>query len=342
MQPTPPSSALALQAQALVHDLQRQLVEALEALQPGAARFQPVEWLRDEGRHGGGVRYIAPEGGAFNRASVNVSTIHYGDLPDKKLSSATALSAIVHPAQPRAPSMHMHISWTQLRDGSGYWRMMADLNPSIEDPEAAEAFGAALAAAAPEHYAEAKAQGERYFYIPALKRHRGVSHFYLEGHDSGDWSADEALARRVGEATVRTYTGLVAAALSAHPTIDEDDRRRQLAYHTLYLFQVLTLDRGTTSGLLIHDQNDAGIMGSLPSHVDRALLASWAPRLPAPQDQLLRSLISVLPDASPCPIGPEQKLALAQAVREHYRTHPDALALQARGDALPPTVENHR
>ena len=27
--------------------------------------------------------------------------------------------------------MHMHISWTQMKDGAGYWRVMADLNPSI-------------------------------------------------------------------------------------------------------------------------------------------------------------------------------------------------------------------
>lgn len=342
MQPIHPSSERAVQALELVRDLQRQLVEHLEAIDTSAQGFQPVEWLRDEGRHGGGVRYVAPGGGAFNRASVNVSAIHYDDLPDKKLSSATALSTIVHPAHPRAPSMHMHISWTELRDSSGYWRVMADLNPSIEDPGATEAFGAALAAAAPEHHEAAREQGERYFYIPALGRHRGVSHFYLEGHHSGDWSADAALARRVGEATIRTYSGLVSAAVRAHPRIDEADRQQQLAYHTLYLFQVLTLDRGTTSGLLIHDQNDAGIMGSLPSHIDRALLASWADAVPSPQDQLVRSLVEALPEASPCPIGLEQKLALARVVRQHYRDHPGALALQARGDVLPPTVANHR
>ena len=37
-------------------------------------------------------------------------------------------------------------------------------------------------------------------------------------------------------------------------------------------FGVLILNRCTTSGLLVHDQNDVGIIGSLPSHVNRLLL----------------------------------------------------------------------
>ena len=34
-------------------------------------------------------------------------------------------------ANPYAPSIHMHISWTELKSGKGTWRIMADLNPSI-------------------------------------------------------------------------------------------------------------------------------------------------------------------------------------------------------------------
>jgi len=33
---------------------------------------------------------------------------------------------------------------------------------------------------------------------------------------------------------------------------------------------------------------------------------------------------------------------LAAIVRAHYRAHPEALALQAAGDVVPPTVANHR
>lgn len=345
MQPVLPRSPRALAARALVLDLQARLVGRLEEVARRLGRpqpFEPVAWLRDEGRHGGGERRATAGGPAFDRASVNVSVVHYDDLPDKRLGSATALSAIVHPAHPRAPSMHVHTSWTELRDGSGYWRVMADLNPSIPDDAARDRFREALRAAAPEHFEVASAQGDRYFEIPALGRRRGVAHWYLEAFSTGDWDADRDLARRVEEAAVDAYADLLADALRGAGEPTGAERRAQLAYHTLYLFQVLTLDRGTTSGLLVHDQNDVGILGSLPGRVDRDLLASWASRVPAPQDRLVRALVEALPDASPAPVDDEVKRALAAVVRRHYAEHPEALALQAQGDVVPPTVANHR
>lgn len=205
-----------------------------------------------------------------------------------------------------------------------------------------EAFAAGLRAAAPAAYERARAQGDRYFWIPALGRHRGATHFYLEDHATDDAEADLALARAVGEAATRGYARLLAGLLPGLGPATADERARQLAYHTLYLFQVLTLDRGTTSGLLVHDQNDVGILGSLPSHVDRALLSSWRERLPPPQGELLDALVAALPAAAPAPVDDATKAALAAAVRAHYRAHPDALALQASGGVEVPTVANHR
>ena len=130
--------------------------------------------------------------------------------------------------------------------------------------------------------------------------------------------------------------------MTAYRTYTEEERQKQLAYHTLYLFQVLTLDRGTTSGLLIHDQNDVGIMGSIPSHVNRDLLASWVEKMPEPQDQLLLSLIQALPNEVPTPVDEKTKKLLAKAVRKHYKKYPHALSMQASGEIIPPTVENHK
>jgi len=328
----------------LVSDLQSRFVRGLERI-AGAfelpSSFKKTEWLRDEGRHGGGNRFTAPEDSIFNRGSVNVSQIHYDDQPDKKLSSATALSTIIHPTNPHAPSVHIHISWTEMKDGHGYWRIMGDLNPSVAHAIFKDRFEIAMKEAAPAQFEEAARQGDRYFYIPALQRHRGVTHFYLESYQTGSREADRDLAQQFGESVIDAYLTILNEALAVYPDFDENDRAAQLAYHTLYLFQVLTLDRGTTSGLLVHDQNDVGIMGSLPSQVDRGLLASWADRVSDPQDQLIERLVSALPDTSPSDVDQEVKRALAATVREHYRENPDALALQARGDVIPPTVNNH-
>lgn len=335
-----PNAALAL---TLVEDLQRSLVSAPQRIDPDQpTAFTRVQWLRDEGRHGGGARYESSGDALFDRASVNISQVHYDDLPERKLASATAISSIVHPKHPLAPSIHLHVSYTEMRDASGYFRVMADLNPSHEDEDASALFSTALSRAAPELYPRAQANGDRYFFIPALARTRGVSHFYLEGYDTRDFNADATLARKVATAAISIYEEIVRRALLGAPPPSDAQRAQQLSYHTLYLFQVLTLDRGTTSGLLIHDQNDVGILGSLPSHVDRALLASWIPRMQPPQDDLLRAIIAALPAQNPAPVEEDTKRALAAALRAHYRAHPDALALQASGDVLPPTIDNHR
>jgi len=345
MQRIPAQSPQATQAHNLVKHLQKRFVDGLEKLSTSLGStqtFEAIEWFRDEGQHGGGVRYSTADGDMIGRGSVNVSQVHYDDNPDKKLSSANALSTIIHPIHPHAPSVHIHISWTEMRNGEGYWRMMADLNPVIENPEATQQFFDALEAAAPEQFDEAKAQGERYFMIPVLNRHRGVAHFYLEQYNTGDNAKDLALASAVGEAAIDTYVAILTQALSHPVQASDEDCATQLAYHSLYFFQVLTLDRGTTTGLLVHDQNDLGILGSLPAYANRDLLASWIKDMPEPQEQLLEGLIAALPETSPALVDDGVKQKLADVVRHHYRTHPGAIALQASGEVIPSTVNNHR
>jgi coproporphyrinogen III oxidase len=343
------SSSQATPAIALVEDLQRRLVQRLEAIDRdcgGTASFSPVEWLRDGGRHGGGVRFEIADAGLFNRASANVSHVHYDDDATRPLRSATALSSIIHPASPRVPSLHVHLSWTELRSGSGSWRLMADLNPSIPHAGDTTRFKAALTdvmtrSVGADVAATAFAEGDRYFFIPALQRHRGVCHAYLERYGTADADADLAFARAFGEAVIDSYAAIVKDALAEGVVVDDTMRATQLAYHTAYLFQVLTLDRGTTSGLLVHDENDVGILGSLPGRVDRGLLASWRAQAPAPMRPLVDGIVAALPEATPCPVDVATRARLAGVVRTFFKAHPDVLDLQARGSIVPPTVANH-
>jgi len=82
-------------------------------------------------------------------------------------------------------------------------------------------------------------------------------------------------------------------------------------------------------------------MGSLPAYVDRALLKSWVERMPKPQDELLEGLIGALPQTSPALVDEAVKQKLAAVVRNHYRAHPEAIAMQASGNMTPPTIQNH-
>ena len=345
MKRTPAKSKRAQAANRVVGFLQHHFVEQLDELSKvfGASKhFEAVSWGRDAGKHGGGVRYVATDDGLFNRASVNVSQVHYDDDKTKKLGSATAISTIIHPMHPNVPSVHMHISWTEMRDGKGYWRIMADLNPAIEDEEATNRFNVVLKEAADVHFEEGVAQGDRYFNIPALGRHRGVSHFYLENFNSGNAEADMAYAKRFGTMMIDVYCAIVFEALENVTEPTKEALQKQLEYHTLYLFQVLTLDRGTTSGLLIHNQNDIGILGSIPRYVSKSLLASWRPLVVLPQDKLVNTLLAALGTGDEILVDNDVKQRLADAVREHYKSFPEALSMQASGDTVPLTVENHK
>lgn len=178
--------------------------------------------------------------------------------------------------------------------------------------------------------------------VPALGRHRGVSHFYLENFNSGDAEADMAFAKKFGDMMINVYGAIVFEALENVSEPIEKELEEQLAYHTLYLFQVLTLDRGTTSGLLIHDQNDIGILGSIPRYVSKLLLASWKVLVQSPQDKLVDALLAALGEGDRVLVDESVKQRLADAVREHYTTYPEALSLQASGNTVPPTVDNHK
>jgi coproporphyrinogen III oxidase len=98
----------------------------------------------------------------FNRASLNVSAVHYDDKPKYPVKSATALSVILHPNNPLAPSMHFHISWMEPRNGKPYWRMIADLNPAIPNSAATAIFEKSLQkVVSADLYADSKIFGDR-------------------------------------------------------------------------------------------------------------------------------------------------------------------------------------
>ena len=116
----------------------------------------------------------------------------------------------------------------------------------------------------------------------------------------------------------------------------------QIEYHTVYFFQVLTLDRGTTSGLLIHNQNDVGILGSIPSEVNRDLLIGWKQKVSPLHSSLVDLLVDGLPEGSIVTVDEKVKKTLAQNVREFYQKYPEALKEQAKGFTVPDTVGNHQ
>ncbi len=327
MKRTVATSAKAINALAMLSQAQHYFVTKLSqlcALQECPAQFNRQQWLRDSGQHGGGMRFEGPQESLFNQASVNVSQIQYEDQPDKTFISATALSTIIHPINPLIPSVHIHVSWTELRTGQCYWRLMADLNPAIPCAQDSNDFNHALQILSGDYYQQATTQGDKYFYIPTLQKHRGVSHFYLEGFNpEGDGNK---FAQTFVEGIIECYLAIFSAKLNlmnnATYKITEAQKTAQIDYHTLYFYQVLTLDKGTTAGLLVHAQNDLGTLASLPGFINRKLLIQWAEKTPAPGNILVRALVALFSDNAICEVTTSIKINIAQVIRQHYKNFP--------------------
>jgi coproporphyrinogen III oxidase len=336
----PTTSKRAIDALTMLSKAQDYFVKELSQLclqkqLPG--QFTPKEWLRDNGLHGGGLRFEAPQNSLFNKASVNVSQIQYEDRPGKAIISATALSTIIHPLNPLAPSVHIHVSWTELRSGKSYWRLMADLNPAIACEKDTAQFNNTLKLHGKQYFEQAKKAGDEYFYIPALQTHRGVSHFYLEGFnpdgEQGIEFADNFLLGVIDSYITILNNKLTSSKISNKKVLTaEIQKQTQLDYHTLYFYQVLTLDKGTTAGLLMHDQNDVGTLSSLPRFINRNKLLKWAEKTPSPRDKLVKALVTVLTtdcnnnESSvfnrECEVSTEVKINIAQVIRTHYKNYP--------------------
>lgn len=324
---------------ALVKDLQKCFKEQLISNLNDTIRFEEKTWLRSQGSFGGGERFES-KSPFFNNASINTSQVHYESVPEKKLNSATALSSIIHPNNPHCPSIHVHFSYTEMKSGQGYWRMMADLNPSIECSLKDE-FEDTIRLVIPDKLNFGFQLGDQYFYIPHLKRHRGISHYYLEQYKTDSFEDDLTTAKTLAEAVLKYYCDSIATLHEKQPTATDSEKSQQLDYHTLYFFQVLTLDKGTTAGLLIHNENDLGILGSLPKYLNKKLLSKWQQNMSEPQNYLVKEFLKVLPNQDTVEITPEHKLNFCNIIRKHYQTYPDAIKFQASCDHSPDSIANH-
>lgn len=318
-----------IDSQTVLESVQAHFVDRLEAVTADGVSskgdFAPSSWLRDAGEHGGGKRYGVVDVPLFNRASVNYSAVHYDDVPEKPVKSATALSVIIHPRNPHAPSMHCHFSYTEPRTRAPYWRMISDLNPSLHDPHFKNTFEKALKRRCPEDlFDDGKLFGDKYFFIPELNMYRGTSHLFIAelADTEMDPNASRELAKTLAITTIDTYTDIIQTAMDAHPadTVTDAAREQQLAYHTAYFYQVLFLDCGTTAGLLAHSENDVGTLASLPNYISPKLLRTWLEeKVQPPHDVLLNRILEVLPeDEEPCHVTDEIRANLAATVRDYY------------------------
>jgi coproporphyrinogen III oxidase len=182
-------------------------------------------------------------------------------------------SLIAHPRNPHAPAAHMNtrmLVTTKSWFGGG-----GDLNPMMDiyrrpDHQDTRDFHAAMKAACDAHdetyYQRFSEECERYFWLPHREEPRGVGGIFYDRHDTGDWEADFAFTRDVGEAFLSGYPPLVARRMN--DAWSEAEREHQLFRRGRYAEFNLLYDRGTTFGLKTGG-NVESILSSLPP------LARW-------------------------------------------------------------------
>ncbi len=285
-------------ASAWFRDLRDRIVTAFEALEdehsegPGAAsqpgRFEVSETSRtaeDGSDAGGGLMSVMRGGRVFEKVGVNVSEV-YGTLGERAQTAmaarkgipgmaedprfwASGISLVAHMQNPHVPAVHMNtrMFWTP---HAWWFGGGSDLNPCIEYAEDTAHFHdqqrAHLDPHGAEHYPRLKAWADEYFYIPHRKRARGVGGIFMDDHCTGDWAADFALTRDIGQAFLPAYLPLVERRRLQDWTAA--DRETQLIHRGLYAEYNLVYDRGTKFGLETGHDPDAVLM-SLPP------LAKW-------------------------------------------------------------------
>lgn len=269
--------------------LRDQITAAFEALEdrgPGTApagRFEVTPTARAEDG-GGGIMSVMRGGRVFEKVGVNWSEVH-GTLAPRAQAAmaargvpgmeqdarfwASGISLVAHMQNPHAPAVHMNtrMFWTP---HAWWFGGGSDLNPCIEYPADTAHFHATLESACNAHdadyYGRFKAWADEYFFIPHRGRARGVGGIFYDDLNTGDWQADFAFTKAVGEAFLPAFLPLAEAHM------DQDwnagDKDAQLIHRGLYAEYNLVYDRGTKFGLETGHNADAVLM-SLPP------LAKW-------------------------------------------------------------------
>ena len=276
-----------------VQDLQERITTQIKNIDPTIKLTEDL-WQRTDfaGAPGGGGRTRAFAGEVFENAGVNFSEV-YGKVDPKFAPQiggdsdelwAAGISLILHPKNPRVPTVHMNFRMIQA--GSKWWfGGGADLTPyypHVEDfrhfhqtwKDACSPYGQweAMKKKCDEYFVNAHRGGEM----------RGVGGVFFDHFNTGNLEADFAMAKNLSESFIPSYFPIVEK--RQNEAFTESDEDFMLHRRGRYVEFNLLHDRGTLFGLKTNGRIDS-ILISLPGRCK--FTYKYEPAKNSPQHKML-------------------------------------------------------
>ncbi len=176
---------------------------------------------------------------------------------------ATAISLIVHPHNPYAPTTHMNLRYFQIDADEPMWYFGGgyDLTPYYGFREDCVHWHQVARKSAGEHYPLLKQQCDEYFYLPHRQECRGIGGLFFDDWTHGGFDTSFAFVRSIGDSFLSAYLPILLRRLDH--TYGERERDFQLYRRGRYAEFNLAIDRGTKYGLQSGRRIES-VLASLP------------------------------------------------------------------------------